>query len=86
MGVCLAKKPESGVRHLVRFLALGVPTVSRILAVALIVAAIGIAFFDIGNYPDDNDRATVALLLTILALVSLAIGFVVPRLMRRFLG
>lgn len=82
----MAKKPESGVRHLVRFLALGVPTVSRILAVALIIAAIGIAFFDIGNYPDDNDRATVALLLTVFALVSLGIGFMVPKMVRRLLG
>ena len=85
MGVCLAKKPESGVRHLVRFLALGVPTVSRILAVALIVAAIGIAFFNIGSYATDNDRALVALLLTVFALVSLVIGFAVPVLTRRFL-
>ena len=82
----MAKKPETGVRHLVRFLALGVPTVSRILAVALIVAAIGIAFFDIGDYADDNARATVALLLAAFALVSLGIGFMVPKLVRRFLG
>ncbi len=81
----MAKKPESGVVRLIRFLALGVPTVSRIVAVALVIAAIGIAFFDVGNYASDNDRANVALLLSLFALVSLAIGFTVPVIVRRLL-
>lgn len=79
----MTKKPESGVRRLIRFLALGVPILSRIMAVALVAAAIGIAFFGIGDYANDNDRALVALLLSGLALVSLAIGAAVPAIIRR---
>ena len=81
----MAAKPESGFKRLIRFLALGVPTVSRILAVALIAAAIGIAFFDVGDYSNDNDRALVALVLSLFAIVSLGIGFAVPVIVRRFL-
>ncbi len=81
----MAAKPESGVKRLIRFLALGVPTVSRILALALIIAAIGIAFFGLGTYASADDRANVAAVLAALALVSLAIGFAVPVIIRRFL-
>jgi uncharacterized membrane protein len=79
----LAEKPESAARRLIRFMVLGVPTVSRILAVALIVAAIGIAFFDLGDYGNAGDRAGVALLLSVFALLSLALGFIVPAIVRR---
>ena len=81
----MAAKPESGVKRLIRFLALGVPTVSRILALALVIAAIGIAFFDLGNYASADDRANVAAVLAALALVSLGIGFAVPMIIRRVL-
>jgi hypothetical protein len=81
----LAAKPESGVKRLIRFLALGVPTVSRILALALVIAATGIAFFDLGDYTSPDDRANVAAILAGLALVSLAIGFAVPAIIRRIL-
>lgn len=81
----MADKPEGETRRLIRFLALGVPTVSRILAVALIVAAVGIAFLGMGDYPTDNDRALVAMLLAGFALVALAIGFAVPAIVRRVL-
>ena len=81
----MAAKPESGGKRLIRFLALGVPTVSRILALALVIAAIGIAFFDLGNYASADDRANVAAVLAGLALVSLAIGFAVPAIIRRVL-
>ncbi|WP_139167827.1 hypothetical protein [Bauldia litoralis] len=81
----MAKKPESAAEHMIRFLALGVPTVSRIMAVALVVAAIGIAFFGVGNYPSDDDRAIVALMLAVFALVALGIGFATPAIIRRLL-
>jgi len=81
----LAAKPESGVKRLIRFLALGVPTVSRILALALAIAAVGIAFFNLGNYASDDDRAVVAALLAAAALVSLGIGFAVPAIVRHLL-
>lgn len=81
----MAAKPESSGRRLIRFLALGVPTASRILAVALVFAAIGIAFFGLGHYADNGDRALVAAILAVLSLVSLAIGFAVPAIIRRVL-
>ncbi|WP_421726409.1 hypothetical protein [Bauldia sp.] len=81
----MADKAESGVVRLIRFLALGLPTVCRILAVALVLAAIGIAFFDIGGYPDDGARASTAFVAALLAIVAIVIGFAVPALVRRFL-
>ena len=80
----MAEKGEGTVVRLVRFLALGVPTLSRVIAVALIVAAIFVAFLEFGDY-DEATRADVALLFALLALVSLAIGHAVPWLVRRFL-
>lgn len=79
--------PETGegtVVRLIRFLALGVPMLSRVVAVALIVAALAVAFLGYGAY-DEGARADLALLLAVLALVSLAVGYAVPWLVRRFL-
>lgn len=81
----MAEKSEGLAVRLMRFLALGVPTVSRILAVALIIAAGGIAFFDVGTYSSDNDRALVAAVLALTAIVSIVIGLLVPGVMRRIL-
>jgi hypothetical protein len=80
----MAEKGEGTVVRLIRFLALGVPMLSRVLAAALIVAAVAVAFFDIGNY-DEAARANAALLFAFLALVSVGIGFAVPWLVRRLL-
>ena len=77
----MVEKGEGSFVRLVRFLALGVPMLSRIVAVVLIAAAIAMAFFEFGDY-DAGARADMALLLALLALVSLGIGFVVPRLVR----
>jgi len=80
----MAEKGEGTVVRLIRFLALGVPTLSRVIAVALIVAAIFVAFLEFGHY-DETTRADMALLFALLALIALGLGFVVPRLVRRFL-
>jgi hypothetical protein len=79
-----ANPTENGLVRLIRFIALGVPMLSRIVAVALIVAAVAVAFLDFGGY-SDAERADLAILLAALALVSLAIGFAVPALVRRLL-
>ena len=80
----MPEAPESTVVRLIRFLALGVPTLSRVVAVALVVAAIFVAFLEFGDY-DPATRADLALLFAVLALVSLAAGYAVPWLVRRFL-
>jgi len=80
----MAEKGEGTAVRLIRFLALGVPLLSRIVAVALIAGALLLAFFDVGGY-GEGERADLALLLSVLALVALATGYVVPRLVARFL-
>ena len=80
----MAEAPESTVVGLIRFLALGVPMLSRIVAIALIVAAVAVAFLEIGGY-DAASRANVALLFALLALVSIGVGLAVPWLVRRLL-
>jgi hypothetical protein len=80
----VAEQRESTAVRLVRFIALGVPTFSRIVAVALVIVAVGLAFFDVGGY-DDATRADLAILFALLALLALGIGAAVPRLVRRFL-
>lgn len=80
----MAEAPESTVVGLIRFLALGVPMLSRIVAIALIVAAVAVAFLEIGGY-DAASRANVALLFAFLALVSIGVGLAVPWLVRRLL-
>ncbi|HET7716195.1 MAG TPA: hypothetical protein VFK86_11255 [Bauldia sp.] len=80
----MAETGEGTFIRLVRFLALGVPTLSRVIAIALVVAAVGVAFLEFGDY-DETSRADLALLFAILALVSIGIGFLVPWLVRRFL-
>ena len=79
----MASKPEGGVKRLIRFLALGLPTLSRIIAVALVAAAVAVAFFDVGDYATDNERATDALLMSGLALLALVIGSAIPAIIRR---
>jgi predicted amidohydrolase len=73
--------PESTVVRLVRFLALGVPTLSRVIAVAFVAAALALAFFEVGAY-DAATRADLAMLFAALALVSLGLGYAVPWLVR----
>lgn len=81
----MAETGEEGtVVRLVRYLALGVPTLSRAVAVALVVAALALAFLEFGDY-DAGTRADLSLLFAVLGLVSLALGYVVPWLVRRFL-
>ena len=80
----MTEKGEGTVVQLIRFLALGVPMLSRIVAIALIVAAVGVAFLEIGGY-SEADRANAALLFAFLALVSIGVGFAVPWLVRRLL-
>lgn len=76
--------PESSVVRLVRFLALGVPALMRVMAVAFVVAALALAFLEFGHY-DEGTRAELALMFAVLALVALAVGYAVPWLVRRFL-
>ncbi|MCB1502505.1 MAG: hypothetical protein KDK07_22465 [Bauldia sp.] len=80
----MAEKGETTAVRLIRFLALGVPTLSRVVAVVLVAAALALAFFDFGGY-DEGERADFALLFSVLALVALAFGYAVPRLVARFL-
>jgi ABC-type uncharacterized transport system permease subunit len=80
----MAERGEGTIVRLVRFLALGVPMLSRVIAVAMVVAAIFVAFLEFGPY-DAATRADLALLFAGLALVSLAAGYAVPWLVRRFL-
>lgn len=80
----MADTGEGSVVRLVRFLALGVPMLSRVVAVVLVAAAIALAFFGVGAM-DEARRADLALLYSVLALVSLAVGYAVPWLVRRFL-
>jgi hypothetical protein len=80
----MAETGEGTVVRLVRFLALGVPNLSRVVAMVLIAAAIAVAFLGIGEM-DEARRADLALLYSVLALVSLAVGYAVPWLVRRFL-
>jgi hypothetical protein len=61
-----------------------VPTLSRVVAVALVAAALALAFLEFGPY-DAATRADLAMLFAVLALVSLAVGYIVPWLVRRFL-
>ena len=80
----MAETGEGTVVRLIRFLALGFPMFSRVLAVALVLAAVVMAFVDLGGY-DENTRADLAMLLAALALLVLALGRAVPWLMLRFL-
>jgi len=80
----MAGKEEGTGARLARFIALGVPLLSRILAAALVLAALAVAFLDLGGY-DEGSRADVAMLLAGLALLMLALGRALPWLMLRFL-
>ena len=77
----MTENNEGPVVRLIRFLALGVPALSRVLAVAFVVAALAFAFLEVGGY-DAGARADLALAFAVLALVSLGMGYVVPRLVR----
>jgi predicted amidohydrolase len=77
----MAEKDEGTVVRLIRYLALGVPTLSRVLAVAFVIAALALAFFQFGDY-DPGARADLAMLFAVLALVALGAGYVVPWLVR----
>jgi hypothetical protein len=80
----MAEQEEGTVVRLVRFLALGVPMLSRVLAVAFVVVALALAFFEFGGY-DEATRADLAMLFAVLALLALGIGRAVPWLVARFL-
>ena len=80
----MAEREEKTIARLVRFIALGVPTVSRILAAALMVAALALAFIEFGGY-DEGSRADLAMMCAALALAVLAVGRAVPWLIARFL-
>jgi hypothetical protein len=80
----MAEQGEGTFVRLVRFLALGVPTLSRVLAVAFVVVALALAFFEFGGY-DEATRADLAMLFAAFALAALAIGWAVPWLIARFL-
>jgi hypothetical protein len=80
----MAEQGETTIVRLVRFLALGVPTLSRVMAVAFVAAALALAFLEVGAY-DAATRADLAMLFAALALVSLALGYAVPWLVRWFL-
>lgn len=80
----MAEKREGTVARLTRFLALGFPMFTRVLAVALVLGALILAFFDLGGY-DEGTRADLAMLLAALALLVLALGRALPWLMLRFL-
>jgi ABC-type uncharacterized transport system permease subunit len=75
--------PESIAVRLARFIALGVPMLSRVLAAALVIAALAVAFLDLGDY-DADTRADIAMLLAGLALLALALGRALPWLLLRF--
>jgi len=77
----MAETGESTVVRLVRFLALGVPMLSRVIAVAFVAAALALAFLEFGGYSAAT-RADLAMLFAGLALLSLAIGYAVPWLVR----
>ena len=80
----MARRDEGTVARLIRFLAGGFPMFSRVLAVALVLGAVVMAFVDVGSY-DESTRADLAMLLAGLALLMLALGRAVPWLMLRFL-
>jgi len=80
----MAEKGGGTGARLVRFIALGVPVLSRVLAVALALAALAVAFVGLGSY-SEGTRADVAMLLAALALLSLALGRALPWLLLRFL-
>jgi hypothetical protein len=80
----MAEKGEGTFVRLVRFLALGVPMLSRVLAVAFVVVALALAFFEFGGY-DAATRADLAMLFAALALLALGVGRAVPWLVARFL-
>lgn len=80
----MAAREEGTAVRLLRFIALGVPLVARILAAAFALAALAVAFFEIGGY-DAGTRADVAMLLAGLALLMLALGRALPWLLLRFL-
>jgi hypothetical protein len=80
----MAEQEEGTFVRLVRFLALGVPMLSRVLAVAFVVVALALAFFEFGGY-DETTRADLAMLFAAFALAALAIGWAVPRFIARFL-
>ena len=81
----MADEPENDAKRLILFLILGVPTVGRIIAVALLVGATGVAFFDIGDYASDGERANAAFVLALLALIALGLSFAIPSLLTRLL-
>ena len=80
----MAEQGEETFIRLVRFLALGVPMLSRVLAVAFVVVALALAFFEFEGY-DEATRADLAMLFAALALAVLGIGRAVPWLVARFL-
>lgn len=80
----MAEKDEGTVVRLIRYIALGVPMLSRVLAVAFVAAALALAFLRFGNY-DAGTRADLALTFAVLALVALGAGYMVPWLVRTLL-
>jgi predicted amidohydrolase len=80
----MAAGDEAMAVRLARFIALGVPMLSRVLAGALVIAALAVAFLELGGY-DAGTRADVAMLLAGLALLMLALGRALPWLLLRFL-
>ncbi len=85
MGIrAMSEKDETTPVRLVRFVALGLPALSRVVAAALIIAALALAFIDFGGY-DEGTRADLAMVCAALALAALAVGRAVPWLMARFL-
>ena len=54
------------------------------ITVGAVAFSLALAFFDFGGY-DEGERADFALLFSVLALVALAFGYAVPRLVARFL-
>ena len=81
----MADEPENDAKRLIFFVILGIPTVGRIVAIALLVGATGVAFFDIGDYGSDGERANAAFVLALLALVALGLSFAIPGLLKRIL-
>jgi len=80
----MGEKDEGTVVRLIRYIALGVPMLSRILAVVFAVAAMALAFLRFGGY-DAGTRADLALTFALLALVALGAGYMVPWLVRALL-
>jgi hypothetical protein len=80
----MAEKDEGTVVRLIRYIALGVPMLSRVLAVVFVAAALALAFLQFGGY-DPGTRADLALTFGVLALAALGAGYMVPWLVRTLL-